>query len=78
LLSAPTNSGQTGYDHHRVNGDGFAHTVTAGVRGNPSGLFDSDTIEAGGSFRFTFQAPGTYTYFCRIHGGMEGVVIGEE
>jgi plastocyanin len=61
-----------------VNQDNFAHTVTAGSRGNPSGLFDSGNISAEGSFSFTFQEAGTYNYFCRIHPGMNGVVIVEE
>ena len=40
------------------------HTVTAN-----NGAFDSDR-----DFAFTFQQPGTYAYFCRIHSGMNGTV----
>ena len=61
-----------------TNQDGAAHTVTAGTRDNPSGLFNSGNIGAGGSFSFTFEVPGTYNYFCSIHAGMDGVVVVEE
>lgn len=57
------------------NRDGFGHTVTAGTRGSPSGLFDSGNVGSGDTFSFTFQEPGTYNYFCSIHPGMDGVVI---
>lgn len=51
-----------------------AHTTTS-----DGGLWDSGTLRApsggdayggetaGGSFRFTFSTPGTYTYHCEIH-----------
>jgi plastocyanin/phage tail protein X len=58
-----------------VNRDNFAHTVTSGTRGSPSGLFDSGNVAAGGSFSFTFQTPGPYPYFCQIHNGMNGTVV---
>ncbi len=44
------------------------HTVTSGTPGTPSGVFDSGTLNVGQSFSFTFAAPGTYNYYCRIHG----------
>jgi plastocyanin len=56
---------------------GDPHTVTSGT---PSGadkgsVFNSQTDDpnltklkdAGGTFSFTFETPGTYTYFCVIH-----------
>jgi plastocyanin len=58
-----------------TNQDTVAHTVTAGPRDNPSGLFDSGNMEAGGTFSFTFTEPGTYEYFCSPHPGMDGTVI---
>lgn len=58
-----------------TNEDNFAHTVTAGTRDNPSGLFDSGNVAAGGTFNFTFEEPGTYEYFCSIHDGMRGVIV---
>jgi plastocyanin len=55
------------------NDDGVPHTVTAGERGNPTGMFDQN-VGAGGTFSFTFDEPGTYPYYCSIHAGMDGVV----
>ncbi len=57
-----------------TNEDNFEHTVTSGTRGNPTGLFD-EGVPAGGSFSFTFEKPGTYEYYCRIHNRMHGTVI---
>jgi plastocyanin len=59
-----------------TNQDALPHTVTAGSRGNPSGLFDED-VGAGGDFSFTFEEPGTYEYYCSIHPGMDGTVVVE-
>lgn len=51
------------------------HTVTSGSPNAPSGMFDSGTLNPGQSFQFTFSTPGTFPYFCRIHGAsMTGVV----
>ena len=58
------------------NSDLPEHTVTAGTRGNPTGLFDA-TVASGEEFSFTFDQPGTYEYFCTIHPDMNGVVIVE-
>ncbi len=44
------------------------HTVTA------SG-FDSGLVQPGGSYRRTFDTPGTYNYLCTIHPQMRGVVV---
>jgi plastocyanin len=60
-----------------TNEDSFEHTVTSGTRGNPSGLFDQSAA-AGASFSFTFDEPGTYNYYCRIHSTMNGTVIVKE
>jgi plastocyanin len=44
------------------------HTVTA-----DDGSFDSGQLEAGAApFQFTFEEPGTYPYFCTLHGGKGG------
>lgn len=51
------------------NNDREAHTVT-----ERSFSFDSGNVAAGASFRRTFSAPGTYSYFCDIHPSMVGVV----
>ena len=55
--------------------DPGVHTVTAGtvtqagggVTVHPGGTFDSGELATGKQFKHTFAAPGTYTYFCRIH-----------
>jgi plastocyanin len=60
-----------------TNEDAFQHTVTSGTRGDPSGLFDQ-SLAAGASFSFTFDEPGTYNYYCRIHGNMNGTVVVQE
>ncbi len=58
-----------------TNNDSIQHTVTSGVPNSPSGLFDSGTLNTGQTFSFTFTSPGTYSYYCRIHGAaMTGTV----
>jgi len=46
------------------------HTATA-----DAGLFDSGILEAGESYSFTFDEPGSYDYFCVPHPFMRGKVI---
>ena len=51
------------------------HTVTSGtveqnggeVKAKPDGTFDSGQLATGKTFRFTFDQPGTYSYFCNVH-----------
>lgn len=38
------------------------HTATDGP-----GRFDSHNLASGAEFRYTFQAPGTYPIYCKIH-----------
>lgn len=52
------------------NGSFLTHTVTS-----VDGLFDSEGISEGSSFSYTFQQPGTYSYYCTIHPGMRGEVV---
>ena len=54
------------------NNDTAAHTVTSGT---PSGVFDSSLVMAGSSFSHTFDAAGTFDYFCMVHPWMTGVVV---
>ena len=56
------------------NQDNFAHTVTSGTPGNPSGLFDSGNLGSGGSFSYTFNSAGSFKYFCSIHPSMTGTI----
>lgn len=70
-----------------INQDKEGHTVTAGKGpgrfgwmsgdkfGEPSGYFDSQRFMQGESWSFTFDKPGTFTYYCIIHPWMEGVVF---
>jgi plastocyanin len=58
-----------------VNDSPLAHTVTS-----DDGLFDSDMVDVGGNFSWTFDSAGEYQYFCQLHGsaglkGMSGKVI---
>ena len=63
--------------------DNIGHTVTTGsfelggdglrTSENPDGVIDQP-IGPGKDATFTFDEPGTYTYYCSIHKGMTGVV----
>ena len=60
------------------NGDTAAHTSTAGsATEGPSGVWDSSLIMAGSSFSHTFDAEGTFDYFCMVHPWMAGTVVVE-
>jgi len=58
-----------------MNGDDIDHSVTAGEPGQESGAFDSGFFKKGGTYKFTFSAPGTYTYFCKRHPSMKASVV---
>jgi len=61
------------------NDDTAAHTVTSGSAADgPDGNFDSSLFMAGAEFSHTFDAAGTYPYFCMVHPWMAGVVIVRE
>jgi len=53
-----------------TNRDDMPHTVVADDRSFRSAALDTDE-----SFAHTFNAPGTYPYFCSIHSSMVGKVI---
>jgi plastocyanin len=55
-----------------LNHDPLVHTITA-----DDGSWDSGDIRPGGTFLRTFAAPGRYTYHCRPHPQMRGVIIVE-
>ena len=48
----------------------LAHTVTSAT-----GAFDSGPIRPNGTFSHTFDAAGTYEYYCTPHPGMTGKVV---
>jgi plastocyanin len=54
-----------------TNEDAAPHTVTA-----DDGAFESKVLaDEGGTFSFTFDEPGTYTYHCNIHLNMRATII---
>ena len=62
------------------NADSQGHNVASGDEGagpDVGAIFDSDFIDPGESFSYTFDAVGTYDYFCMIHPWMKGTVIVE-
>lgn len=56
-----------------INRDDEPHTVTA--VGPGIDYFDSGNIPPGGSYSHTFNAPGSFGYYCRIHPYMRGAVM---
>ena len=58
------------------NNDTAAHTITSGTAiEGPSGVFDSSLVMAGSTFSHTFDAAGTFDYFCMVHPWMAGTVM---
>src|SRR2546430_1822842 len=53
-----------------TNKDGMAHTVTSNT-----GLFDSGTVNSGGTYTHQFTTAGTFAYHCTIHSGMNGEMV---
>ena len=57
------------------NEDASEHTVTSGTVSQGSGAvttavdgkFESGSLKQNADFSFTFNAPGTYSYFCKLH-----------
>jgi plastocyanin len=68
------------------NDDPITHTVTSGrfegvdettgLRSSqdPDGTFEAKLDGKGKTFSFTFTKPGTYTYYCDIHQGMNATI----
>lgn len=61
------------------NADTAIHTVVSGVSpeigGNgPDGIFDSDIMNPGTSFKFQFTETGVYDYYCTLHPWMVGAI----
>ena len=53
-----------------TNRDDIPHTVV-----NDEKLFKSKALDTDEKFSFTFEKPGTYTYFCSLHPKMTGKVV---
>ena len=58
-----------------LNADQILHTVTSGTPENPDGMIDGQMPDAGTETSYTFDTPGTVTYFCSRHPFMRGEVI---
>ncbi len=57
-----------------TNADPMPHTVTSGVGGWGDGYLEQDDV-----FSITFERAGTYTYYCKLHADMGGIVfVGEQ
>ena len=54
-----------------TNGDSIAHTATS----DTAGIFDSGSIQPGGTFSTMLQTKGTLTYHCTFHAGMVGTIV---
>ncbi len=52
-----------------VNHDPVEHTAT-----DPSGAFDTGTLNQGSTAHFTLSKPGTYDFTCSFHAFMHGVI----
>ena len=50
------------------------HTTTSGTPGNLDGIWDSEFLNNGQTFSFTFTEAGTFPYFCTIHPSMRATV----
>ena len=55
-----------------VNNDMFPHDVTQLPAGSG---FESPQFGNGDTYSFTFDAPGTYDYFCALHPIMLGTIV---
>ena len=52
-----------------------AHTVTSPAPGTQGITFDSGNLNQGQTYKVLFTVPGTYHYYCKIHGAsMSGTV----
>ena len=52
-----------------INDDSVIHTVTS-----TDGIFDSDILQRGQTFSYTFDRVGEYPYYCNVHPDMVGTV----
>ena len=64
---------QSGTDHTVTCCDAASCDGASGGTGTDSG-FSNGGVADGGSFSYTFNGPGTYVYYCAIHGFMHGTV----
>jgi plastocyanin len=62
---------RTGQTVEWANDDLTPHTVTS----QGAGDLNSDSIDAGASWRYTFTQAGSFQYYCTFHPEMKGIVI---
>lgn len=60
-----------------LNEDSAFHSVTSGLYGAPTGLFDSGHMDPLETFSYTFSEAGVYDYYCTLHPWMQGRVVVE-
>ena len=78
---------EAGTEVRWVNEDAVDHTVTSGIQreqgvpgveedkpARPDGTFDENLPKQGDVFTFTFDEPGTYSYYCDVHASMTGEI----
>jgi plastocyanin len=58
-----------------TNDDNAAHTVTSTSVPSGASGFNSNNLNPGAEFTYTFTVPGTYTYHCSYHPWMKGTII---
>ena len=58
-----------------TNQDDILHTVTSGVPERRDGRFEAPLDGKEATYRFTFNQPGTYSYFCDRHQSMRGEIL---
>ena len=51
-----------------VNNGSVVHSSTSGSESNPGAVWNSGNMSRGEEFSFRFVNPGSFPYFCRIHG----------
>ena len=56
------------------NEDVAFHSVTSGIYGEPTTLFDSGHLDPEQKFSYTFDEKGAFDYFCTLHPWMKGKV----
>ncbi|MGB5672577.1 MAG: cupredoxin family copper-binding protein [Sedimenticolaceae bacterium] len=71
-FNAPTITIKVGGRVTWTNSEGIPHTVTADDES-----FGSSRLSAGETFSYTFNEPGTYTYYCQLHPMMRATVVVE-
>ena len=58
-----------------INDDAVPHTIQSqDEMGNVIGLFNSDLLNTGDRFAYTFEESGIYNYFCTLHPWRVGLV----